>query len=129
VIGPGRRLVPVLLALPFGWLLLAVTSTHAVSLFALTVVLGALSFGAGSALVDRVLTAAPGAPSLGGSFATVALNVGAVLGPVLAGVLTEATGDHRHALWLSAALSAVALVLLPLRGREPDDLRVVQSGR
>ncbi|HEX6354331.1 Cmx/CmrA family chloramphenicol efflux MFS transporter [Actinophytocola sp.] len=124
VIGPSRHLVPVLFALPVGWLLLAVASPHPVTLFAMTVVQGALSFGAGSALVNRVLSAAPEAPTLGGSFATVALNIGAVLGPLLTGAI-----DHRHAMWLSSALSAVALVLLPLRGREPDDLRIVQSGR
>lgn len=120
---------PALVALPAGWLLLAVAGSNAVGLFAMTVVAGALSFGAGSALVNRVLTAAPGAPSLGGSFATVALNAGAVVGPLLAGAVTDATGDYRHTVFLSAALSLVALVLLPLRGREPDDLRVVQSGR
>ncbi len=120
----GSRLLPVLFALPAGWLLLSVASTHPVALFAMTVVLGALSFGAGSALVNRVLSVAVDAPSLGGSFATVALNVGAVVGPLLAGAV-----DYRHAMVLSAGLTAAALVLLPFRGREPDDLRVVQSGR
>lgn len=78
-------------------------------------------FGVGAALVSRVLTAATEAPTLGGSFATVALNVGAVLGPMLAGAV--------DAVWLSVALSTLALVLLPFLGREPHDLRVVQSGR
>lgn len=121
--------VGLLVALPSVWLVLAVTSTHAVALFVLTVAAGALSFGVGSALVVRVLAAAAEAPSLGGSFATVGLNIGAVLGPLLAGVVTEATGDFRHTMVLSAALSSVALVLLPLRRRQADDLRIVQSGR
>jgi DHA1 family chloramphenicol resistance protein-like MFS transporter len=110
-----------LLALPVGWALLAGTSTVPVVLFVMTVVQGALSFGVGSALVARVLADAAEAPSLGGSFATVALNVGAVLGPVLAGVVS--------AVWLSVGLSTVALVLLPFFRREADDSRVVQSGR
>jgi DHA1 family chloramphenicol resistance protein-like MFS transporter len=97
------------------------TSTNAVALFVMTIVLGALSFGVGSALVSRVLAAATEAPTLGGSFATVALNVGAAVGPMLAGAVS--------AVWLSVALSALALVLLPFLGREPHDLRVVQSGR
>lgn len=115
---PLRYALP---ALPVGWAVLAMTSTNAGALFVMTMVLGALSFGVGSALVSRVLTAATEAPTLGGSFATVALNVGVVLGPMLAGAVNAA--------WLSVALSALASVLLPFLGREPHDLRVVQSGR
>jgi DHA1 family chloramphenicol resistance protein-like MFS transporter len=106
--------------LPIGWLVLAVTSTQPVALVVLAVVQGALSFGVGSALVARVVLVAE-APSLGGSFATVALNVGAVVGPLVA--------DYRHVVWVSAALTLVALVLLPFGGRQAEDLRVVQSGR
>lgn len=109
-----------LLVLPAGWLVLAV-STHPIAFVAMTVVQGTLSFGVGSALVARVLAAAPDAPTLGGSFATVALNMGAVFGPLLAGFTDPMV--------VSAALAGTALVLLPLRGREPDDSRVVQSGR
>lgn len=110
-----------LLVLPVGWAVLALTSTDAVALFVMAMVQGALSFGVGSALVSRVLAVATDAPTLGGSFATVALNVGAVVGPMLAGVI--------DAVWLSVALSALALVLLPFLGREPHDPRIVQSGR
>ena len=108
-----------LCVVPVGWAILAATSTVPVALFVMTVVQGALSFGVGTALVSRVLAA--DAPTLGGSFATVALNVGAVVGPVLAGVV--------NAVWLSVGLSALALVLLPFFRREADDPRVVQSGR
>lgn len=95
-----------------GWAVLAMAGTHPTALFAVTAVQGGLSFGCGSALVARVMHVAPGAPTLGGSFATVALNAGAFLGPVLAGFVTESTGDHRHAIWISAALTLVALPLL-----------------
>lgn len=114
---PDRWVTAGLLALPAGWLALVLVSAHPVPLFAATAVQGALSFGVGSALITRVLRLAPGAPSLGGSFATVALNVGAVLGPAVAGAVTEATGDHRHAVWLSVAASLVATACAPPRRR------------
>lgn len=105
----GRGVTGVLLALPVGWALLALTSAYPVPLFLIVVVQGALSFGAGSALVTRVLHLAADAPSLAGSFATVALNLGAVVGPLLAGAITGATGDYRDVVWLSVASTAAVL--------------------
>ncbi|MFC3452521.1 Cmx/CmrA family chloramphenicol efflux MFS transporter [Amycolatopsis speibonae] len=110
-----RGLVLALCALPVGWAVLAATGAQPVALFVVTTVQGGLSFGCGSAFVARVMHVAPGAPTLGGSFATVALNTGAFLGPVLAGSVTEATGDYRHAVWISAAIALVALPLLRRR--------------
>ncbi|MDN0193466.1 hypothetical protein [Streptomyces sp. S.PNR 29] len=49
------------------------------------------------------------APALSGSFATAALNAGALVGPLLAGVATESTGDYRYAAWVSAGLAVVAV--------------------
>ncbi|MFF4753799.1 Cmx/CmrA family chloramphenicol efflux MFS transporter [Streptomyces sp. NPDC002514] len=95
-------------ALPFGWAALALTSTRAVPLFLMTLVLGGLSFGVGSTLIARVLHVASDAPALGGSFATVAFNAGAFLGPLIAGAVTGATGDYRDAGWVSALLAATA---------------------
>lgn len=95
--------------LPVGWGLLAMTSTQTAPLFVVTVVQGGLSFGIGSALVNRVMLVASDAPSLSGSFATVALNAGAFLGPLLAGAVTETTGDYRHAAWVSTALATTAI--------------------
>ncbi|KZB86042.1 Cmx/CmrA family chloramphenicol efflux MFS transporter [Amycolatopsis regifaucium] len=117
-----RGLLWALCGLPVGWAVLAVTSAHPVVLFVLTTVQGGLSFGCGSALVARVMHVAPGAPTLGGSFATVALNVGAFLGPVLAGFVTEATEEYRHAIWISAAIATVAIVpaLSARRVKLPD---------
>jgi DHA1 family chloramphenicol resistance protein-like MFS transporter len=107
---PRWAIAGALLVLPVGWAVLAMTGSSPVPLFLVVVVQGALSFGAGSALVTRVLRVAAEAPSLAGAFATVALNIGAVLGPLLAGVVTGVTGDYRDAVWLSAALTAVAVL-------------------
>ncbi|WP_275558314.1 Cmx/CmrA family chloramphenicol efflux MFS transporter [Streptomyces sp. 5-6(2022)] len=107
--GLGRGLLLALCVLPVGWALLAVTSPYPAPLFVVTIVQGGLSFGIGSTLVARVMRVAPQAPSLGGSFATVALNAGAFLGPLIAGAATGATGDYRDAAWVSAALAATAV--------------------
>ncbi|OXM45047.1 Cmx/CmrA family chloramphenicol efflux MFS transporter [Amycolatopsis alba] len=116
----GSGLVLALCALPVGWTVLAVTGAQPVALFLVTTVQGGLSFGCGSALVARVMHVAPGAPTLGGSFATVALNAGAFLGPVLAGFVTETTGDYRHAVWISAALALIPLAfVLRLKASRP----------
>ncbi|UMP04649.1 Cmx/CmrA family chloramphenicol efflux MFS transporter [Amycolatopsis sp. EV170708-02-1] len=111
-----RGLVFALCALPVGWAALAATGTQPIALFVLATVQGGLSFGCGSALIARVIHVAPGAPALGGSFATVAFNVGAFVGPVLAGFVTEATGDYRDAVWISAAVAVAALPLVLRRG-------------
>jgi len=103
---PRRGLLLASAALPVGWAALALAGTAVVPLFVLATVQGALSFGVGSALVNRALRAASDAPALGGSFATAALNVGAFAGPLLAGAATAATGDQRTAAWVSAALAA-----------------------
>jgi DHA1 family chloramphenicol resistance protein-like MFS transporter len=111
-LGDGRWLVWAACALPAGWALLAATSSHAIPLFALALVQGALSFGVGSTLIGRVLRVASDAPALGGSFATAALNVGAFAGPLLAGTATETLGDYRAAAWISAALAVAAIAVL-----------------
>ncbi|MEV5340467.1 Cmx/CmrA family chloramphenicol efflux MFS transporter [Streptomyces sp. NPDC052676] len=109
--GDGRLVRCAMAALPAGWAALALTASGAVPLFLLAAALGALSFGAGSALVGRVLRVASGAPALGGSFTTAALNVGAFTGPLLAGVAASAAGDQRAAAWVSAALAAAGAAL------------------
>ncbi|USQ88874.1 MFS transporter [Streptomyces phaeoluteigriseus] len=105
-----RGLLLALGALPFGWGVLAVAGTEPVPLFAVTVVQGGLSFGVGSLFVHRVMAAASGAPLLSGSYATVALNTGAFLGPLLAGLVTAVTHDYRHVAWVSAVFAALALL-------------------
>lgn len=63
---------------------------------------GALSFGIESTLISQVLYTAPGAPTLGGGFATAAFNVGSVLGPWLGGTVIGAGLGYRSPLWVSA---------------------------
>ena len=59
----------------------------------LTPVAGALSFALGSTLIARIVSEARHAPNLGGAFATAALNLGAALGPVVAGLALSRLGE------------------------------------
>lgn len=102
------RLLPALGALLAGWALLALAAAQPVALFPLAAAQGALSFAVGTTLVSRVLGLAAEAPTLGGAFATVALNTGAFAGPLLAAAVTGQAGDPRGALWTSVALAAAA---------------------
>jgi MFS transporter, DHA1 family, chloramphenicol resistance protein len=106
---------PLLLA---GWVALALFASHPPFLFLLVLVQGILSFGVGSTLIARVLYAASGAPTMGGSYATMALNIGAAAGPLL-GALGLATGAGALAApaWVAAALTAMALVVMLLSKR------------
>lgn len=86
-----------------------------VALLALVFVQGALSFALGSTLITRVLYEAAGAPTMAGSYATAALNVGAAVGPLVAATTLSAAGDLGP-LWASGLLVAVALLIaFPLR--------------
>lgn len=97
---------PLLLA---GWVSLALLAGHPAVLLALVVVLGALSFTLGGTLIARVLYEASQAPTMAGSYATAALNVGAVVGPVV-GAAALGAGKVGPA-WSSAVLVALALVV------------------
>ncbi|MFG2493486.1 Cmx/CmrA family chloramphenicol efflux MFS transporter [Streptomyces caniferus] len=109
------RPVPLLVsggaALLLGWTVLALTAGSPVAALVLFFVQGALSFAVGSTLVSQVLYAATGAPTLGGGFATAALNVGAATGPWCGGAAITAGLGYRSPLWVSALLTALALVL------------------
>ncbi|WP_341946735.1 Cmx/CmrA family chloramphenicol efflux MFS transporter [Microbacterium sp. LWH11-1.2] len=97
---------PLLLA---GWVAMALVAEHPVLLLALVLLQGMLSFSVGSTLIARVLYAASGAPTMGGSYATAALNVGAAVGPVLGGVALSA--GVVAPMWVAAGLTALALVV------------------
>ncbi|MFF0286585.1 hypothetical protein [Streptomyces sp. NPDC005262] len=88
---------------------------------------GGLSFGIGATLVNRVLLVTSRAPSLSGSFATVALNAGAFLGPLLAGIATVTTRDYRDAAWVSAVLAATAAVVILASRRRAAHPDVTES--
>ncbi|GAA4964359.1 DHA1 family chloramphenicol resistance protein-like MFS transporter [Nonomuraea thailandensis] len=111
---PMWVLIPGGIALLAGWALFAVTAHNPVAALVLALVQGTLSFAVGSTLIAQVLYAAVEAPSLGGSFATVALNVGAAAGPALGGLAMAAGSGYRAPLWVSAALVAAALVTAAL---------------
>lgn len=108
---PFQLLVAGTTALLLGWIVFALSATHPVTALTMLFVQGALSFAVGSTLISRVLYAADAAPTLGGSFATAAFNVGAALGPGLGGVAIGIGFGYRAPLWTSAALVALAIVI------------------
>ena len=108
---------PLLLA---GWIAVALVAPHPAPLFALILLQGMLSFGVGSTLIARVLYAASGAPTMGGSYATAALNVGAAVGPVLGGVGLATSAGLLGPVWVAAGLTCSALVVAGLSRRLHD---------
>ncbi|MET4048859.1 MULTISPECIES: hypothetical protein [unclassified Rhodococcus (in: high G+C Gram-positive bacteria)] len=54
-----------------------------------------------------IVATAQGAPTMSGAFATVALNTGAIIGPVAGGVALAAVGSSGPA-WASAVLVLLA---------------------
>lgn len=107
------RPLPLLLgggaALAVGWGAFAAVASSALLTVAFVLLQGVLSFAVGSTLIARALYAAEGAPTLGGSFATASLNVGAAIGPWLGGRALDADLSVTSPLWVSAALVAFAL--------------------
>lgn len=93
---------------------LAVASIPAVFVGAL--IGGLLSFAVGSALIARIVSQAEGAPVLGGAYATAALNLGAVGGPVLAGIGYSGVGAP-GVLFVAAGITAIGVMLTPLLRR------------
>ncbi|GAB1823103.1 Cmx/CmrA family chloramphenicol efflux MFS transporter [Herbidospora sp. RD11066] len=100
---PMLVLVPGGIALLAGWVLFALTAAPV-----LAFVQGTLSFAVGSTLITRILYEAHDAPSLGGAFATSAMNVGATAGPLAAGIAVAAGSSP---FWVSALLVAGAFVV------------------
>jgi len=94
-----------------GWITLAVTAHHPVALLVLTFTQGALAFALGSTLITRILYEAVAAPTMAGSYATAALNVGATVGPVLAATTLPTGLGALGPVWTAAALVAVSLLI------------------
>ncbi|MGW1000347.1 Cmx/CmrA family chloramphenicol efflux MFS transporter [Streptomyces sp. NPDC002520] len=106
-----------------GWPALAVLADRPAALLALVFVQGALSFALGSTLITRVLYEAAAAPTMAGSYATAALNVGAAVGPLIAATTLSTAAGDLGPLWASGVLVLVAmLVAFPLRS-------VIAAGR
>ncbi|MFD2473094.1 MFS transporter [Amycolatopsis silviterrae] len=75
-------------------------------------VAGAMAFGVGSALIAAIVTAASAeAPRVAGAIATTAFNLGAVVGPAVAGAVVLDAAHARAAFWVSAGFTALAMVL------------------
>lgn len=97
-----------------GWMLLAGLAENPAALLVLVLLLGVLAFAVGSTLIARVLYAASDAPTMGGSYATAALNIGAAAGPAL-GAITLEGSSTLGPVWAACVLTALALlVMLPL---------------
>jgi DHA1 family chloramphenicol resistance protein-like MFS transporter len=98
-------------ALVLGWCTLGLWAAHPAVLLSFVFVQGALSFALGSTLIARVLYEATGAPTMAGSYATAAINVGAVAGPLIAaGTLSTGLAETGPA-WASAVLVTVSLAI------------------
>ncbi|MFC9436050.1 Cmx/CmrA family chloramphenicol efflux MFS transporter [Nocardia sp. NPDC057030] len=105
-------------ALPIMWAGTALIAHSLPGLLIMTTLVGAASFATGSTWIGRIVTAAtPTAPHLSGAFATAALNIGAAIGPALAGLAISTTGTPASALWTSAVLVATALAITTLTRR------------
>ncbi|WP_329038706.1 MFS transporter [Streptomyces sp. NBC_01725] len=96
-------------SLALGWIALALSAVSPVATIALVFVQGMLAFGTGSAMISQVFQLASGAPTLAGSFATAAFNIGAAAGPWLGGLTIDAGCGFRSPVWVSVALMALAL--------------------
>ena len=94
-----------------GWPALAALADEPVALLILVLVQGALSFALGSTLITRVLHEAAGAPTMAGSYATAALNVGAAIGPLVAATTLGTAAGNLGPLWASGLLVAAALLI------------------
>ncbi|MEV4776756.1 MFS transporter [Microbacterium sp. LWH12-1.2] len=97
-------------ALAGAWSAFAVLISSPVMLSLLAVLCGALSFAVGSALIGRIVREATDAPVLGGAYATVALNLGAFVGPIVAGVAYE-QGGAASVPWAAVAATLAAALL------------------
>ena len=108
---PRLVIVPGGSVLVLGWIALALFATNPVVLLGLVFAQGVLGFAVGSTLITRALYAAAGAPTMAGSYATAALNVGAALGPVLAAAALVAMPGALGPVWVAVMATGAALVL------------------
>ncbi|MBY0442701.1 MAG: MFS transporter [Mycobacteriaceae bacterium] len=93
-----------------GWVGLALMAANPVALLILSFIQGALSFALGSTVITLVLYEAIAAPTMAGSYATAALNIGAATGPVIAAATLNTTLADRGPVWASSILVAIAVL-------------------
>ncbi|WP_258794899.1 MFS transporter [Tsukamurella tyrosinosolvens] len=93
------------------WTALAVGGDDAIVLPVIVPVAGLLAFAVGGTLITLAIgSAADRAPTMAGSYATAALNVGAVAGPVGAGVALDRFGGIAGPAGFAAAVVAAAIL-------------------
>ncbi|MFI6867366.1 Cmx/CmrA family chloramphenicol efflux MFS transporter [Nocardia sp. NPDC050406] len=111
------------------WLLAALTAHTLIGVLALAAVVGAVAFGVGSTLIATIVqAAAPTAPRIAGALATTAFNIGAVLGPVAAGLVVDRAGHATAALWCGVAFTAAAVgAALVGRAASPAEPDMVEA--
>lgn len=97
--------------LSVGWIALATQAGQPVALVFLVFMQGALSFALGSTLIARVLYESEGAPTVGGAYATAALNVGAAGGPAVAAATLGSRAGEVGPAWASTLLVTIALAI------------------
>ncbi|MYU24153.1 MFS transporter [Streptomyces sp. SID8352] len=113
---PGTVVAAVGPPLLLGWPATALLAGEPAALLPLVLVQGALSFALGGTLITRVLYEAAGAPTMAGSYATAALNVGAAVGPLVAAATLTTGAGELGPLWAGGLLVTAALLLaLPFR--------------
>ena len=100
-----------------GWVVLALVAAHPVLLFMLVLVQGVLAFGVGSTVITRVLYAASDAPTMGGSYATAALNIGAAIGPMLGALALSGGRAATAPVWVAGMLVAIAVAVMSATSR------------
>lgn len=111
-----------------GWPASAILADRPAALFVLVFLQGALSFALGSTLITRVLYEAAESPTMAGSYATAAFNIGAVVGPLIAATSLNTALGNLGPLWVSGLLVAIALlVAFPLRSVIAAGHQVVRS--
>ncbi|BDT96207.1 chloramphenicol resistance protein [Nocardia sputorum] len=100
------------------WLLAALTAHTLPGVAIMAAVSGAVAFGVGSTLITTIVqTAAPAAPRIAGALATTAFNIGAVVGPAVAAVVVDHTGEPAKALWCGTVFTIAAVTVVRVSGR------------
>ncbi|MGW4398115.1 MFS transporter [Amycolatopsis nivea] len=95
-----------------GWVAAFFAAQSLPGLITAALLTGAMAFGVGSALIAAIVTSASNdAPRVAGAIATTAFNLGAVVGPAVAGVVVLDAAHARAAFWVSAAFTAAAVFL------------------